>query len=127
MAPVLNEGRHATEGLLSEADFGYSRDVITVASGSGKIEPGTILGKVTASGKYKPSINSAADPATGEEVGSVIALYACDATSADAKVVAITRAAQWKIGDLIYHSSVDSDTKKAAKRAQLAAVGIVAR
>lgn len=127
---VFTEGRHATEGLLSEALSNYSRDNIVIASGSGVIAPGTVLGKFTSganAGKYSPAPNAAADPDVGNQVAKAIALYGCDATSADASISAITRIAQWKIGDLVFDSSVDDDTKKAAKVTQLAAVGIVAR
>lgn len=43
----FTEGRHATEGLLSEADFAYSRETATIISGSGVILPGMVLGKVS--------------------------------------------------------------------------------
>ena len=78
-------------------------------------------------GKYTPSLNAAAHPDVGQQTAKAIALYGCDATSADAEISAIARQAQWKIGDLIYDTSVDNDTKKAAKITQLAAVGIIVR
>lgn len=127
MPDTFTEGRHATEGLLSEANFHRSRDNITVAAGAGVIVPGTVLGRVTASGKYEPSPNAAADPATGEEVGVAIALYGCDATSADQKIAAITRDAEWNGHTLTFDSTVNDATKKATKVAQLAAKGIIAR
>lgn len=43
----FTEGRHPGEGLLSEAGFHRSRGNAVIKAGSGKIEPGTILGKVT--------------------------------------------------------------------------------
>jgi hypothetical protein len=130
MGTVYTEGRHATEGLLSEDQSGRSRDNLVIASGSGIIAPGTVLGKFTSgadAGKYGPSPNAAADPDVGNQTAMAVALYGCDATSADAEIAGITRAAQWKIGDLVFDASVDNDAKEAAKVAQLAAAGIIAR
>ena len=53
---VLYETPHDGNFILSEDDEGrLSRDNIIVASGSGKLRPGTVLGKLTASGKFVPS------------------------------------------------------------------------
>lgn len=43
----FTEGRHPGEFLLSEAEFHRSRGVATIASGSGVVEAGTVVGKVT--------------------------------------------------------------------------------
>ncbi len=120
----FTEGRHPIEGLLSEGDFAYSRATVTVVSGAGKIVPGTVLGKITASGKYTPSPDTGAD---GSQTAVAIALYDCDATSADAPVVAVVRHAQWNVNTLTYHSSVNDGAKRAAKATQLAAAGIIVR
>lgn len=53
---------------------------VTVVSGSGALVRGTVLGKVTASGKYKPYNNSNAD---GSETAKLILAEDIDATSAD--------------------------------------------
>ena len=52
MATVLTEGVHPIEFLLSEGQGTRSRDAIVIASGSGVVKAGTVLGKITASGKY---------------------------------------------------------------------------
>lgn len=44
---TFNEGRHWTEGLLSEAPGQRSRDNIVIASGAGLIVPGMVLGRVS--------------------------------------------------------------------------------
>lgn len=125
--PVLNEGKHATEGLLSEAEFGRSRDNITVASGSGVIVPGTVLGTITASGKFAPSPAAETVGIEGAETATAIALYGCDATSEDVDIAAITRAAQWKVGDLTFDASRDLEAEQDAAIVDLAAVGIIVR
>lgn len=121
---ILTEGRHAAEGLLSEANFHRSRDNIIVVSGAGVLAAGTVLGKLTAGGKYTASPATGAD---GSQVAAAVLLYPVDATSADVAVAAITRDAEWNGKTLAYAASVDDDTKKAAKHAQLAAVGIIVR
>ena len=55
--PVLTEGRYAGEFVVSEGNGKISRETITVLSGQ-TLQAGRVLGKVTASGKYK-----ALDPA----------------------------------------------------------------
>jgi hypothetical protein len=121
---VFNEGRGAGEFLLSEANGNRSRDVVTVASGAGVIAPGTVLGKLTSGGKYTPSPATGSD---GSQTAVAVALYGCDATSADQKVVVIARDAEVNTNLLAYASSVDDAAKKAAKATQLAAVGIIVR
>ena len=50
--PELQEGRYAGEFLVSEGNGRISREIITVLSGE-TLQATAILGKVTASGKYK--------------------------------------------------------------------------
>jgi Bacteriophage lambda head decoration protein D len=47
---VLHESRHPGEFMVSEANGWRSRDTVTIASGSGELEPGTVLGKITLAG-----------------------------------------------------------------------------
>lgn len=120
----FNEGRNAVEGLLSEGDFHYSRQTVTIVSGAGTLSPGSVLGRITASGKYTLSPDTGAD---GSQTAAVILLYPVDATSADQQAVVVTRHAQWNVNTLTYHSTVNDATKRAAKVTQLAAVGIIVR
>lgn len=121
---TFTEGRHPGEGLLSEANFHRSRDKITILSGSGVLVPGTVLGKVTASGKYKPATATGSD---GGQTAAAVLLYPVDATSADVDVAAITRDAEWVVSQLTYGATINDGTKQAAAIAQLAAVNIIAR
>jgi hypothetical protein len=65
-------------------DFLCDRDtetrVRTIASGAGVLARGTLLGKITASGKYLESLAAATD---GSEVPDAILLESVDATAAD--------------------------------------------
>ncbi len=63
----------------------------------------------------------------GAEVACAIALYAADPTDAVVKIAGITRHAQFKVDVLSYDTTVNDDTKKAAKIAELATRGIIAR
>lgn len=127
MATVFTEGRHSGEGLISEANFHRSRDNIIIVSGAGVLAPGTVLGKITASGKYEPATAAAADPDVGSQTAVAILLYGVDATSADVPAAAITRDAEWNVNTLTYDATVDDATKRGAKHTQLAAVGIIVR
>lgn len=129
MAP-LTEGRHAAEFLMSEAQGKLSRENVTIVSGSGVIAPGAVLGKYTSganAGKYSLAPNAAADPDVGNQVAVAVALYGCDATSADQKIAVIARSAEVNGNLLSYDASRNDAPKKAAANVQLAAVGIIVR
>ncbi len=110
--------------LLSEASGNRSRESITIAAGSGVVEAGTVLGQVTGTKKYSPSAATGAD---GSETATAVLGQTVDATDADAEAVAVARDAEVKKDLLKYHSSVDDDTKRAAKVEQLAGSGIIVR
>ena len=113
-----------TDVVKTEGPNRYSRDEIIIASGSGVVEVGAVLGKVTASGKYKPVAPGASD---GTEVASRISLEKVDATSADAvRVVSLSRHAEVVQQALVWAGGV-TDGQKATALSQLETVGIVAR
>jgi head decoration protein D len=58
--PVLNEGRYAGEFVVSDGNGRISRETITILSGQ-NLTAAAVLGKITASGKYK-----ALDPAASD-------------------------------------------------------------
>lgn len=110
--------------LHSEASGKRSRESVTIASGSGKLDAGTIVGMVTASKKYTGSPETGAD---GSETAAAVLGHGVDATSQDVEAVVIKRDAEVKASLLIFHSSVDTDAEKAAKITQLAEVGVITR
>jgi hypothetical protein len=122
--PVLTEPRRAGEFILTEANGNISRDTVTIKSGSGLVKAGTVLGKLTADSKYVPSPAAGAD---GSQIGLALNIYAVDATAADVKVAVVARDAEVNRNILSYEASVNDDAKRAAKAAQLAAVGILVR
>lgn len=110
--------------VKTEGPNRYSRDEVTILSGVGKIIPGTVLGKVTATGKYKVLTPAASD---GTEVASRISLQHADATSADApRMVVLSRMAEVVAQALVWPAGITA-TQKTAALAQLETAGIVAR
>lgn len=127
MATSFTETPRDLAFVLSEANRTLSREPITIVSGSGIVKAGTVLGKITATGKYAPSPNASTAGKEGAETANAIAAYEVDATSADVATVGITNDAEVKKPMLVYDSTVDDDTKKATKLTQLRAVTIKAR
>lgn len=107
--------------LLSEANGTYSRENVILDAGS--LAAGTVLGKLTASGKYVLLAPAAAD---GSEDATGILWARADATAADAAIVVIARDAEVKADALIWPAAITGPQKTAAI-AQLNALGIVLR
>jgi hypothetical protein len=112
---ALQEGKHPGEFLLYSQEK-YSREAVTIAAAAGAIVPGTVLGKISATGKYVAYSNVAND---GSEVAAGIALYAVPDTAADQKTTIIARHAEVMESEL---TGID-----AAGKADLAALGIICR
>lgn len=128
MPTTFTEGRHPGEPILSEANKNRSRDNITIPSGTGVVPAGTVLGEITASpGSFAPSPDAVVAGIEGAETATAMNIHAVDATTADVAVAAVTRDAELNGSCLEFDATVDDDAKKAAKTAQLAAVGIIVR
>ena len=85
---TLTEGKHAGGFLIWEVLRDYTRESVTIASGAGKLAPGTVLGKITTGGKY----TALAPAATNGSQNAAGILWAdIDATDADALGVVILR------------------------------------
>ena len=117
---TFTEKNHAGEHLLSEANRSLSRETKTILSGSGVIEPGTVLGMVTASSKYVPYD---ADLANGAQVAAAVCFDRYDATSADVEAVVHFRDCEVSDNNLVWLDVTD----KAAGTINLAAKGIIVR
>lgn len=74
---VTNQGTYTPDRLF---DRDTETRVRTIANGAGVLPRGTLLGKITASGKYLKSLSAAVD---GSEVPDAILLEAVDASAAD--------------------------------------------
>lgn len=121
MAPTLGDL------LKYELNGNYSRETVTLKSGTNFLL-GSVLGKITASGKYRLSPNAQVVGDEGAETAVAVLIEAVDATAADKTGLVVARgpAIVSKVA-LVFDASVDDNTKKAAKDAQLSAAGIVPR
>lgn len=123
MAP-LTQLASMGDVLKYELNPNYTREEVTLLAGS-SYPVGSVLGRITASGKYKLSTNAGTDGA--ESVAGVL-LYAVDATLADATGIVIVRGpAIVSRAELAYDGSVNDSGKIGTKLGQLAALGIIAR
>lgn len=113
---ALTEGKYTGEFLLSEANGTRSREEVVIAAAAGAMVPGTLVGKITASGKYVAYSNGAAD---GTQTAAGVLYHAVADTAADQKAVIIARDAEVN-GDELTGSD-------AAGVADLLALGIIVR
>ena len=110
--------------VKTEGPNRFSRDEVTIVSGQAAMVPGTVLGKITASGKYKIFNNANAD---GSEVPAAILLETTAAAAADITgVVVLKRHAEVVRQALVWASGVDA-TEQAAALVVLETAGIVTR
>ena len=85
---ILTEGKHAGGFLVWEVLRDYTRETVTIASGAGKLEPGTVLGKITTGGKYTGLAPTASN---GSQNAAGILWGMTDATDVDTPGVAVIR------------------------------------
>jgi len=124
---IKTEGPRNLAHILSEGNGSISRDVVVIASGAGVLLPGTVLGKITASGKFTTSPEASTVTIEGAETATCVLAYGVDATSADVDAVVTARLAEMKGQQLTYDATVNDGTKIAAKATQLAALDILVR
>lgn len=77
---TLVEGPHPGGFLVWETARDYTRETVTIASGAGVLAPGTVLGRITASGKFAAHAPGAAD---GTQTAAALLWGAVDATIPD--------------------------------------------
>ena len=110
--------------LKYEVNPNYTRDTVTLLTGT-PYPTGSVLGRITASGKYKLATSGGTD---GAQTAVAVLLYAVDATLADAVGVVVARGpAIISRAALAYDGTVNDGAKIITKLGQLAAVGIIAR
>ena len=122
--PVLTEPPSMGDVLKYEVNPNYTREVVTLLAGM-PYPVGAVLGRITASGKYKLATSGGTD---GAQTATAVLLYAVDATLADAVGIVVARGpAIVSRAALAYDATVDDGAKITTKIGQLAAAGIVAR
>lgn len=116
----------ATTGdvLKYEVNPNFNRETVTLLEGT-NYPVGAVLGRITASDKYKLATSGGSD---GAQTASAVLLYAVDASATDAIGVVVARGpAIVSKAALVFDATVDDAPKTATKHGQLAALGIVPR
>lgn len=116
----FTEKGHAGGFILSEASGQRSREAITVLSGE-VLSAGSVLGKITASGKYVQYDDDGTDD--GRRTAAAVLYADVDASAGDVAATAIVRDAEVNGEELLWKSDDEVD----AGVADLAAVGIIVR
>lgn len=104
------------EFILSEASGQRSRENITVTQAGAALKSGTVLGKITASGKYVPYATGASN---GSQVAAGILYSPLAAATGDVKAVGFVRSCE-----VIRAALVGLDV---AGDAALKSIGVVVR
>ena len=124
---VLTQSPTLGDLLKYELNANYSRETVTLKAGT-SYPLGAVLGKITATAKYRLSPDAEVVGDEGAETAVAVLLEAVDASAADATgLVAARGPVIVSKAALVFDASVDDGGKKAAKHAQLAAAGIVSR
>ncbi len=121
---VLTQPPTMGDVLKYELNHNFTRETVTLLAGT-SYAVGAVLGRITASGKMKLSTATGTD---GAQNAAAVLLYDVDATAADTTGIVVVRGpAIVSKAALVFDASVDDAAKKAAKHAQLTAIGIVPR
>lgn len=121
---VLTQPATMGDVLKFEVNPNYTRETVTLLAGTA-YPVSSVLGRITASGKYTLSPETGAD---GSETALGVLLYAVDATLSDAIGLLLARGpAIVSRAALAFDASVDDAPKIDAKLGQLTALGIIPR
>ena len=104
-------------------EHSYCRNVVVINDAAATLKIGTVLGKVTATGKYKVCSPGASD---GSQTTAAVLLQDITiAATTDTNILAMTRGpAAVSFSGLQFGAGFTTDNQKAAARAQLEAVGV---
>lgn len=103
---TLNESFYATEYLINEMEGDIARDTVTLIAGQ-NLKAGTVLGLITASGKYTQHAPAAVDGSQN----AVAILYADVNAVADTKCVAHTRLCEVNGKIIIWPTGISAPNK----------------
>ena len=113
--------------LKYELNASYCREAVTLKAGT-NYAPGSVLGKITASGKYRLAPAAEVTGDEGAEIAAAVLIEAVDATAGDRTGLVIARGpAIVSKAALVFDASVDQPAEIAAKHTELSAAGIVPR
>jgi hypothetical protein len=125
---VFTEPSHTGDFIVDEPSYQIARENIVVTVPAGEtLRPGTVLSRLSATGKYVPYDNAGTD---GSEGAAGILYGTADNSAgeapADVKAVAVVRDAAVYKGALLWADGVN-DAAKTAAYADLAANHVIAR
>jgi len=121
---VLTQPPTMGDLLKYEVNPNYTRETATLLAGTA-YPVGAVLGRITASGKYKLATSGGAD---GAQTAAGVLLYAVDATGADATGIILARGpAIVSRAVLVFDATVDDAAKITTKLGQLVSLGIATR
>jgi hypothetical protein len=125
--PALTMSPTLGDLLKYELNGSYCRETVTLKSGT-DYQLGSVLGKITASSKYRLSPAAEVVGDEGAETAVAVLIEAIDATAADKTGLVVARGpAIFSKGALVFDASVDQPAEKTAKHGQLATAGLVSR
>lgn len=125
--PVLTMAPTLGDLLKYELNASYCREAVTLKGGT-SYPLGSVLGRITASGKYRLSPAAEVTGDEGAETAAAVLIEAVDATAGDSTGLVVARGpAIVSKAALVLDSSVDDTAKTAAKHAELSSAGIVPR
>ena len=124
---VLTNSPTLGDLLKFELNGNYTRETVTLKAGT-DYALGSVLGRITTSGKYRLSPVTEAVGDEGAETAVAVLIEPVNATAADATGVVVARGpAIVSKAALVFDASVDQAAEVTAKHAQLVAAGIVPR
>lgn len=125
MATIATEAKRLSNVVKQELwpETGYCRGVIVYNGAAGTLVPGTVLGKVTATGKYQVSVQTAVDGS--ETPAAIVMTETVAAATTDTNVLSLVKgpAIVSKSG-LVLDASFDQAAELAAVYAAFEALGI---
>lgn len=122
MTVVTRNNARSAYYLMESAAPSLVNEEIIIASGAGVLKPGTVIGKITASGKY---VLHDVALSNGAEAAAAILFHPVDATSADVKTVATVRGPANINGNNLTYKTGISAPNKALAIAALRAKGLI--
>lgn len=120
---AITEGLNLGDLLKYEAPNLYSREQVTVAAGQ-NLELGAVVGRITASAKFKVFDPAATD---GSELPAGILLGACDATLIDRDdAMLLARHGMVASNAVVWPAGITTEQKTTAL-AQMSSLGVLVR
>lgn len=120
---TYNEPIRPLEFLISEANGHLSREQVTLLAAQGDLLAGTVMAKVTATGKYIPYDDDLNGTTAGAGIAAGILCYPAANNAADQIVTIIARQAEVRLAMLQWEASNDAG-EKTAGLVELNALGI---